>query len=63
MPSARGALHASGTSGRTPFRKVDLAYLRDRASYVPAVSIRPKKKVKKAPKKGKREKRRTHRAS
>ena len=48
---ARGALHRISNDGQTFFRKVDLAYLRDRASYVPARLIRPKKS-KKAPKKG-----------
>jgi hypothetical protein len=52
---ARGALHRVRNDGQTLFRKVDLAYLRDRASYVPAKFIRPKKS-KKAPKKGKKKK-------
>ena len=52
---ARGALHRVRNDGQTFFRKVDLAYLRDRASYVPAKFIRPKKS-KKAPKKGKKKK-------
>ena len=52
---ARGALHSIRNDGQTFFRKVDLAYLRDRASYVPARFIRPKKS-KKAAKKGKKKK-------
>ena len=52
---ARGALHRISNDGQTFFRKVDLAYLRDRASYVPARFIRPKKS-KKAPKKSKKKK-------
>ena len=41
---ARGALHSIRNDGQTFFRKVDLAYLRDRASYVPARFIRPKQR-------------------
>jgi hypothetical protein len=52
---ARGALHRVRNDGQTYLRKVDLAYLRDRASYVPAKFIRPKKS-KKAAKKGKKKK-------
>ena len=48
-------LHSVRNNGQTFFRKVDLAYLRDRASNVPAKFIRPKKS-KKVPKKGKKKK-------
>ena len=50
---ARGALHRISNDGQTFFRKVDLAYLRDRTKVQPAWSIRPKKS-KKAPKKKKK---------
>ena len=53
---ARGALHSIRNYGQTFFRKVDLAYLRDRASYVPAKFIRPKKSKKAPKKKGKKKK-------
>ena len=48
-------LHSVRNDGQTYSRKIDLAYLRDRASYVPARFIRPKKS-KKAPKKSKKKK-------
>ena len=53
---ARGALHSIRNDGQTFFRKVDLAYLRDRANYVPAKFIRPKKSKKAPKKKGKKKK-------